>query len=171
MLKTYTKPLFNKSIFQGFPGGPVVTDPPANAGDTGSILVLGRRRRGLHPCSGKKETRAPSLFWEGGDAGSILVLGRRHGLHPCSGKEETWAPSLFWEGGDAGSILVLGRRHRFHPCSGKIPQAAGQLSLHRNCWVHAPEPVLQNKRNHRNEKPSHHSQSSNKDPAQPKINN
>ena len=27
---------------RGFPGGPVVKNPPANAGDMGSILVLGR---------------------------------------------------------------------------------------------------------------------------------
>ena len=27
---------------QGFPGGPVVKNPPANAGDTGSIPGLGR---------------------------------------------------------------------------------------------------------------------------------
>ena len=31
-----------KSVFSDFPGGPVVKNPPANEGDTGSIPGLGR---------------------------------------------------------------------------------------------------------------------------------
>ena len=30
-------------MFMDFPGGPVVKNPPANAGDTGSIPVLGTK--------------------------------------------------------------------------------------------------------------------------------
>ena len=55
---------------------------------------------------------------------------------------------------------------RLDPCSGKIPHAAEQLSqctpvtepVH--CQLLKPEhlePVLHNKRSHRNEKPVHHS--------------
>ena len=32
----------SKICFEGFPGGAVVENPPANAGDTGSIPGLGR---------------------------------------------------------------------------------------------------------------------------------
>ena len=35
-------PLFKVAFFFHFPGGPVVKNLPVNAGDTGSILGLGR---------------------------------------------------------------------------------------------------------------------------------
>ena len=44
-------------MFWVFPGGTVVKNPPANAGDAGSILGLGRSYR---PWS--NETRAPQLL-------------------------------------------------------------------------------------------------------------
>ena len=34
--------LLKEKDFKGFPGGPVVKNPPANAGDTGSIPAPGR---------------------------------------------------------------------------------------------------------------------------------
>ena len=34
--------MYVKNCVQGFPGGAVVENPPANAGDTGSIRGLGR---------------------------------------------------------------------------------------------------------------------------------
>ena len=36
---------WRKSTRGGLPGGPVVKNPPANAGDTGSVLGLGRFHR------------------------------------------------------------------------------------------------------------------------------
>ena len=36
-IKTDDKDTAIKTIWQGFPGGSVVKDPPASAGDTGSI--------------------------------------------------------------------------------------------------------------------------------------
>ena len=36
-----------KTVHMDFPGGPVVKNPPANAGDTGSISGLGRSRTPL----------------------------------------------------------------------------------------------------------------------------
>ena len=42
----------------GFPGGSVVENPPANAGDAGTILWLGR-------CSGEEMTTHSSILaWE-----------------------------------------------------------------------------------------------------------
>ena len=49
------------------------------------------------------------------------------------------------------------RGHRFDPWSGKIPYATGQLSPCAKTTEPALEPVLPNKRSHRNKKPSHHS--------------
>ena len=37
-----TQTSFDEKEMRGFPGGPVVKNPPANAGDTGSIPGLGR---------------------------------------------------------------------------------------------------------------------------------
>ena len=39
--KSYEEAKLNKAV-QGFPGGSVVKNPPANAGDRGSITDLGR---------------------------------------------------------------------------------------------------------------------------------
>ena len=36
------RPVFSKRWLQGFPGGSVVKNPPANAGDTGLNLDSGR---------------------------------------------------------------------------------------------------------------------------------
>ena len=47
----------NKSHFSGFPGGAVVENPPANAGDTGSSPGLGRS----HMPRGNK-AREPQLL-------------------------------------------------------------------------------------------------------------
>ena len=63
-------------------------------------------------------------------------------------------------------LLAQWLRHGFEPWSGKIPHAAEQLSprvtaTEPTCL----EPVLPNKRSHRNEKPAHR----NKNPTQPKI--
>ena len=54
-----------KTLIEGFPGGPMVKNPPANAGDTGSIPGLGRspmlqgnQAHGPQPlnlCSGAQE--------------------------------------------------------------------------------------------------------------------
>ena len=38
----HTKKNFKKRVFRGFPGGAVVENLPANAGDTGSSPGLGR---------------------------------------------------------------------------------------------------------------------------------
>ena len=51
------------------------------------------------------------------------------------------------------------RGHGFNPWSGKIPHATGQLSLcTTNTESASLEPVLHNKRSHRNEKPAHHNE-------------
>ena len=42
---------FLKTYFWGFPGGSVVKNPPANAGDTGLIPYLGRSHMQLSPCA------------------------------------------------------------------------------------------------------------------------
>ena len=39
---TFVLPVFEVYINQGFPGGAVVKNPPANIGDTGSVPGLGR---------------------------------------------------------------------------------------------------------------------------------
>ena len=91
-----------KSYGGGFPGGPVVKNPPANAGDTGSSPGPGR-------------SHVPQ-------------------------SNSACAPQL------------LSLRSRAHE-----PQLLKPACL---------EPVLHNKRSHRNEKPTHH----NEDPMQPKIN-
>ena len=41
--------LLSRPFFGNFPGGPVAKNPPANAGDMGSILGLGR----FHMLQGK----------------------------------------------------------------------------------------------------------------------
>ena len=48
----------NKKQNRGFPGGPGVKNPPANAGDTGSIPGLGRSHmpRGNKACSPQLES-------------------------------------------------------------------------------------------------------------------
>ena len=63
------------------------------------------------------------------------------------------------------------RRHGFNPWSQRIPHAMGQLSL----WTTTTEPVLRNKRSHRNESSPRSPQLErslhiNKGLAQPKIN-
>ena len=47
----------NKS--EGFPGGTVVKNPPANAGDTGSSPGPERSHMQLSPCTTTTEARAP----------------------------------------------------------------------------------------------------------------
>ena len=45
-----------------FPGGPVVKNVPANAGDMGSVLVLGRSPQALEqlsPCAATTEAYTP----------------------------------------------------------------------------------------------------------------
>ena len=44
--------------FRDFPGGAVVKNPPANAGDTGSVSAPGRSHMLLSPCA---TTTAPAL--------------------------------------------------------------------------------------------------------------
>ena len=89
-------------------------------------------------------------------------------------------------GGEAGSIPDLGRSHMPWSNYARAPQLLSLCSLDREPQLLKSmylEPVLCSKRSQHNEKPVHHNQrvdptrhnwrkslSSNKDPAQPKIN-
>ena len=88
----------SKSIVEGFPGGTVVKNPPANAGDTGLSPVLGRSHM-----SRSNQARAPQLL----------------SLRSRACEPHYWA---------------------------RAPQLLKPTCL---------EPVLRNKRSHRNEKPAH----------------
>ena len=51
-------------VYWDFPSGPVVKNPAANAGDTGSILGLGNStcREALRPCSTTSEAHTPRAY-------------------------------------------------------------------------------------------------------------
>ena len=53
-------PFHGPKLYEGFPGGPVVKNPPANAGDAGSIPGWGRSSgegtsNPLHSCLGNRK--------------------------------------------------------------------------------------------------------------------
>ena len=88
----------NDSSFTGFPRGSVVKNPPANAGEAGMILWLGR-------CSGEEMTTHFSILaWE----------------IPWT-EEPGWLQSMWWQ---KLRLLFMTKCIYTHACTALVPRAA-----------------------------------------------